>query len=229
MNTFLKKMLWRDILLNNSIETDKVPVEKLSQEMLSAIREIKMKYYTEDGNVNYGAIKESKEYEEYRRLAGRLRDFDLDLLKDEKRRLAFWINLYNTIVVEGIIVLGIKNSVKEITGFFTKIKYNIDGYRFSPDDIEHGILRANTKPPMFPLRQFRSYDKRMRFSLNTVDPRIHFAIVCGSRSCAPIKFYTPESIADELELASLSFINSPEVQVSPEEGRVSISSIFKRF
>ncbi len=204
-----------------------MPFDKLSQEMLSAIKEIKMRYYTEDGNVNYGAIKNSKEYKEYKKLSGGLRNYDLALLKDEKEKLAFWINLYNTIVVDGIIAIGIESSVKEVFGFFSRIKYIIGDYRFSPNDIEHGILRANAKPSIYPLTQFRFSDTRIKFCLEKVDPRIHFALVCGSRSCAPIKFYTLEGINDELELASLSFINSPEVQISPEEGKVAISRIFK--
>jgi len=223
----MRKIQWKEILLNDSKEAADVPFEKLSQEMLSAIKGIKVNYYTEEGTVNYDAISKSSEYEEYKKLAGRLRDYDLDLLKDEKEMLAFWINLYNTIVVDGIIALGIKSSVKEVIGFFKKIKYNIGGNRFSPDDIEHGILRANARLPMFPFPQFRSSDERRRFCLKRIDPRIHFALVCGSRSCAPIKFYTPEKIYDELEFAALSFINGPEVTVSMEEGKITISRIFQ--
>jgi hypothetical protein len=62
--------------------------------------------------------------------------------------------------------------------------------------------------------------------LKSLDPRIHFALVCGSRSCAPIKYYTPEGINDELELATENFINSSEVIVIPEEKKMLISSIF---
>ncbi len=227
MKPLIKKILWSDILLNDTKERAVKPVERLSQEMLSAIKVIKTNYYTEKGTVDYDAIKDSREYEAYRKLTAGLRNFDLNLLKDEKEGLAFWINLYNTIVVDGIIALGIKSSVKEVIGFFSKVKYIIGGYRFSPDDIEHGILRENANPPMYPFRQFRSSDERRKFSLNEIDHRIHFALVCGSRSCAPIKFYTPEGVYDELELASLSFINSAELNVSPEEGKVTISRIFK--
>jgi hypothetical protein len=157
---------------------------------------------------------------EYRKIAARLKGYNLSLLKDGKRRLAFWINLYNTIVVEGIIALGIKSSVKEVIGFFTRIKYIIGGYRFSPDDIEHGILRANSRHPGHPFRQFGPFDPKKNFSIDKTDPRINFALVCGSRSCAPIKFYTPDKIDEELELATKNFVNSSEVIIMPEEKRM---------
>nr|WP_302503984.1 DUF547 domain-containing protein [Geoalkalibacter halelectricus] len=58
-------------------------------------------------------------------------------------KLAFWINLYNTLVIHGIIELDIKDSVKETRGFFSRIGYIIGGEVYTPNAIEHGILRAN--------------------------------------------------------------------------------------
>jgi hypothetical protein len=225
----IKKLIWSDIILNESGTVTGPLPERLSEEMMMAIKEIKSRYYTEKGTVDYDAIRRSGEYREYKMLAAMLKDFDLTSLRDERERLAFWINLYNTIVVDGIVTLNIKSSVREVIGFFSRIKYNIGGYRFSPDDIEHGILRANSRPVARPFRQFGVFDRRRGFSLKSVDPRIHFALVCGSRSCAPIKFYTPEGIHDELEIASLNFINSSEVIVLPEENRIVISIIFRWF
>jgi hypothetical protein len=34
-----------------------------------------------------------------------------------------------------------------------------------------------------------------------MDPRIHFALVCGARSCPPIKLYTPENLEEGLTAA----------------------------
>jgi hypothetical protein len=223
----IKRKLWGEYILNDEMEVADIAFEKLPQQMLSTIKDIKSRFYARDGRVDYDSLKKSREYAEYRKIAAGLRGYDLKLLKDEARRLAFWIDLYNTIVVDGIIALGIKSSVKEVVGFFTRLKYIIGGYRFSPDDIEHGILRANSRPPGHALRQFGHFDERKNFSLEKTDPRIHFALVCGSRSCAPIKFYTPGKIYDELELATTNFIDSSEVIIIPEEKRMLISSIFK--
>ena len=37
------------------------------------------------------------------------------------------------------------------------------------------------------------------------DPRIHFALVCGAKSCPPIKVYTPDSLEDGLDSATMAF------------------------
>ncbi len=122
---------------------------------------------------------------------------------------------------------GVRESVREAVGFFSTIKYIIGGYRFSPDDIEHGILRANRRKPSRPWKQFSLLNPKRKFTLQRFDPRIHFALVCGSRSCAPIQYYTPEGINEELELATENFVNSSEVILIPEENRILISQIFK--
>ena len=223
----IARKLWGDYIINDGLEAAEAPFAKVPQVMLSTIRDIKGKYYTDKGTVDYAAIKTSPEYADYKKIAARLRDFDLRLLTDEGEKLAFWIDLYNTIVVDGIIALGIKGSVKEVFGFFGRIKYIIGGHLFSPDDMEHGILRANSRPYMRAFRQFGPFDVRKGFALREVDPRTHFALVCGSRSCPPIKFYTSEGINRELDTAAVSFINSSEVIVIPEEKKVVISMIFK--
>ncbi|MFQ5465230.1 MAG: DUF547 domain-containing protein, partial [Thermodesulfobacteriota bacterium] len=204
-----------------------VPAEEVPRVMLSTMKDLKGEFYTEQGTVDYEALGRSKEYLAYKRVAARLKGFDPGKLADDAARLAFWINLYNTIVVDGIIALGINASVKEVLGFFSRVKYVIGGHRFSPDDIEHGVLRANARPYMHAFRQFGPFDERRRYSLAKVDPRVHFALVCGSRSCPPIKFYDPESIDSQLTTAAVNFVNSSEVIVIPEESKLVASMIFK--
>jgi hypothetical protein len=219
-------MLIKNRILNASEKKADVAMESISQEMLKAVRNLRMQYYTPQGTVRYDAMKGSHEYNMYKEIAANLRDYDLSLLLSDKEKLSFWINLYNTIVVDGIIEIGIHRSVKEAIGFFSRIQYLIGGYAYSPDDIEHGILRANQRKPSRLWRQFGPFNPKKVFSLTSVDPRIHLALVCGSRSCAPIQYYTPEGISDELEIAAGNFINSSEVIIIPEEERVLISSIF---
>lgn len=226
MRRLLNFML-RDIVLNTGEDPCTISHDILSQKMLSAIKAIKVQCYTDSGTVDYSAIKESAEYGEYRKLTDCLRDYNLNLLTDNRERLAFWINLYNTIVVDGIAALGIKETVKEVSHFFSVIRYQIGGFSFSPNDIEHGILRANAKRTLHPFRQFHPLDRRKQFCLDTVDPRIHFALVCGSRSCPPVKYYTPDKIDDELDIAARSFINSAEVEILPNDMKVKLSRIFK--
>jgi hypothetical protein len=220
-------VLRKDKLLNEESEPSGISGIRISQEMLRSVRILQAKYYTDQGTVDYESIKLSDKYRDYKKIAASLRDFDLSLLKEEQDKLAFWINLYNTIVVDGIIENNVSESVKEVGGFFSKIKYLIGGQSFSPDDIEHGILRKNRLKPNRPWKQFGLFNPKKKFMIKHIDSRIHFALVCGSRSCAPIKYYTPENIDRDLEMATRNFINSSEVIVIPEENRMLVSQIFK--
>jgi len=49
------------------------------------------------------------------------------------------------------------------------------------------------------------------------DPRIHFALNCGARSCPPIAAYTPAGIDDQLDVATESYL-SRHVRYDPEGG-----------
>ncbi len=193
-----------------------------------AMADLKVRFIdAERGVVHYGSIPDSEEFERYRDLARGLRGFDLISLKDRDQRLAFWINIYNTAVIHGVIVLGIERSVKEFSGFFDRVTYEIGGFYFTLNEMEHGILRGNRRPPYRVLKPFSKKDPRLGFAVFPFDPRIHFALVCGARSCPPIGFYEAKEIDFQLQLAAVSFINSPQVNILPRERAILISKIFK--
>jgi len=193
-----------------------------------AMADLKVRFIdVESGVIHYRAIRGSEEFQKYRDLAKGLKSLDLRSLKDRGQRLAFWINIYNTAVIRGVIELGLQQSVKEFTGFFDRMTYEIGGFRFSLNEMEHGILRGNRRHPYRLLRPFRKRDPRSQFSISPFDRRIHFALVCGARSCPPIAFYEAEQIDFQLQLAAESFVNSPQVKISPQEGTILISMIFK--
>lgn len=52
---------------------------------------------------------------------------------------------------------------------------------YSLDDIEHGVLRGNRPHPSSPEPLLRDGDPRLQFVMSRVDPRIHFALVCGAK------------------------------------------------
>jgi hypothetical protein len=223
-----KSLISGGLVLNDGEELPDVASENLGAELMLSIRRLRDEFYdTTRGLVDYKALKESDEYRNYRLLTNGLRRFDPSRLLGRKEKIAFWVNLYNTIVVDGIAALGIEQSVKEVAEFFSHVKYDIGGLHYTPDDIEHGILRGNTRPWFRPLKQFGSGDPRKAWVVNPVDPRIHFALVCGSRSCAPIDYYDPGSIDQQLAEASKSFVNSSEVVTLPEQKKLLISEIFR--
>ena len=224
----VKALISSGIILNDGEKTLDVPPDSLSHELMQNIRQLRNRFYdTKRGRVDYPALKESEDFHNYRLLTNSLQNFDPASLLGRREKIAFWVNLYNTIVVDGIVRLSIEKSVQEMADFFSSIKYQIGEYLYSPDDIEHGILRGNLRPWFRPFRQFGTFDNRKKWLVTPVDPRIHFSLVCGSRSCAPIDYYEPLKIYDQLEKAAKSFINSSEVVFLPEEGKLMLSEIFK--
>ncbi len=183
------------------------------------------------GNVNYAALRASPLYGDFRHCTEKLRAFDPSTLSDRNARLAFWINLYNTLVTDAVIALGVKRSVTEQRGgisFFRRAAYIVGGQRMSCDDIEHGILRANRGHPLYAGRQFGSSDVRLKRVIEPFDARIHFALNCASRSCPPIRVYSAEKVDSQLNLATRSYL-AAHVRILPEQNALHLSSIFKWF
>jgi len=218
----------RFFLLNRQEQENRELDQPIDIVLVLALADLKLKFLDiEKGSVSYQKIRGSEEFERYKDLTGRLKSFDLTALKSRERRLAFWINLYNTAVIHGVIELGLRQSVREAYGFFDRVTYEIEGHRFSLNDMEHGILRGNRRHPYRFFKPFKRRDPRLEFAVVPMDPRIHFALVCGARSCPPIGFYEAEQIDFQLELATAGFINSPQVKIPFPERIVFLSMIFK--
>jgi hypothetical protein len=221
------RRLRRKKVLNQESSSRAETRERVASKLMASLWDLRDKFYDLNrGRVDYASMKDSSEYERYGEIAIQLQGFDLMSLDSLDKKMAFWINLYNAIVVQGIVELEISASVKEVPDFFRHIAYNVGGFIFSADDIEHGVLRANTRPPYRPYRPFKRSDVRRRFCLDHIDPRIHFALVCGSRSCAPIRFYSVDLIDEQLDTAAKNFVNSSEVIIIPEENKIFCSQIF---
>lgn len=204
----------------------------LAAELVNLLREVLSSGLVEHGeNVDYAALRTNTLYEDFRRCTGKLRAFDPSALPDKNARLAFWINLYNTVVLDGVIAMRVRRSIMErrvgVT-FLRQAAYIVGGQRMSCDDIEHGILRANRGHPFYPGRQFGPSDPRLKWVIKPLDARIHFALNCASRSCPPIRVYSPENLDSQLDLATRSYL-ATDVQILPEKNALQLSSIFKWF
>lgn len=184
-------------------------------------------------NVDYDKLRSSQLYGEYRqRCSLRLRYFDPQLLTTREEQLAFWINLYNALVLDGVIFKGIMKSVAsnplQLLAFFRQTSYDVAGHRVTCDDIEHGVLRGNRGHPMLPGKQFASTDFRNSWIVDPPDMRIHFALNCASRSCPPIQVFMAEKIDTQLDLATRNFINA-DLKIDPDYDNVHLSAIFSWF
>lgn len=203
-----------------------------ASELIDLLHEVLSRGLADHGeNVDYVALRADPLYDDFRRCTAKLRAFDPSILLHRNARLAFWINLYNTLVLDGVIALGVQRSVTErragIT-FFRQAAYIVGGQRMSCDDIEHGILRANRGHPLFAGKQFGKSDPRLNWVIEPFDVRVHFALNCASRSCPPIRAYLPEKLDLQLDLATRSFL-ATDAQIVPDDNTLHLSSIFKWF
>ncbi len=126
-------------------------------------------------------------------------------LATEPKRLAFWLNIYNATTQAALKENAAQ--YKNRSAFFKKKLVTIAGRELSLDDIEHGILRRSKAKlslgyfgRLFPSR----YEKTLR--VEKLDPRIHFALNCGARSCPPIAYYDAGKIDGQLDLATLGHL-----------------------
>lgn len=58
--------------------------------------------------------------------------------------------------------------------------------------MENGVLRSNRRGVATFRPQFGNGDPRLKIMLEKCEPLIHFALVCGAKSCPPIKTYSAE-------------------------------------
>lgn len=212
-------------------ESTMSPPDDLAARLKQNLDELKLAVMDETGSkVDYAALRDSPAYTSYREehLAV-LRHYKPDNLPSLQARRAFWINLYNALVMDAVITFGIQRSVTEgrlgLLFFFRRAAYIIDGRRVSLEDIEHGILRANRGNPYIPGAHFPSDDPRLAWSL-PLDPRLHFALNCGGRSCPPIRSYSAAKLDEQLDLAARSFVAST-VEIQAEKSQVALSPIFQ--
>jgi hypothetical protein len=82
----------------------------------------------------------------------------------ENEKLAFFLNLYNAMVIHAVIRIGCPEGVIDRRFFFSDFQYVVGGYPYSLNTINHGILRNNRRPPYSLLKSLRSGDKRLEVS-----------------------------------------------------------------
>jgi hypothetical protein len=75
-------------------------------------------------------------------------------------KIAFFVNLYNALVIHGFVVVGPPTNLYQRLFFYNHTCYSVGGLVYSLNDIEHGILRGNQKPFASFRRAFTNGDHR---------------------------------------------------------------------
>ena len=165
--------------------------------------------YVANGYVNYAGFKRDEtRLDQYLEV---LEQVDPERLPREEQ-FAFYINAYNAWTIKLILtgypgVTSIKDLGSLLQSPWKKEFVRIHGKTLTLDDIEHGILRPRFK-----------------------DPRVHFAIVCASKSCPPLiaEPYLGASLDAQLNRSTRDFLNTP-ANYRLDRNTFWVSSIFKWF
>ncbi len=179
------------------------------------------RYVDSSGRVDYRKIIENQADLDqfYGLVASYSPDSHPHLFPDDKARLAYWINSYNSTVIKGVVQYYPVDSIVDVppptllfflprkSGFFFFQRFTYGGTKTSLYYLENSVIRG-------------------RFS----DPRIHFALNCASRSCPQlprVPFY-PETLDEQLDKEAGKFINSTRNVLYDEQAKILyLSSIFR--
>ena len=176
--------------------------EKISNPVIS-------KWINQHGKVDYSLLKNDQWFWEQ---ISALENANLSKYS-RNEKLAFWLNTYNLLTIKGVLIELEKNpkwkgnvtSLAKLR-FFIFREFHVAGKKVSLNYIENSIIR----------RRFK-------------DPRVHFALNCGSASCPflPNKLFQAESLDKYLDNLTKFFINSGNVRIDEETKTVYLSRIFK--
>ncbi|TYI45316.1 hypothetical protein E1A91_D13G028900v1 [Gossypium mustelinum] len=201
--------------------------DRLSKLMFSIVE---MDGYVSDDrlHVDYFRISKSEEFRRYINLTRDLQRINLQLFTPNER-LAFFLNLYNAMVIHAVISIGHPEGILDNKAFFLDFQYVIGGYPHSLSIIENGILRNNRKSPYSLTKPFSKGDRRLHLVPMKVNPLIHFGLCKGTRSSPKLRFFTAHNVEDELISAAKDYFQSDGIKIDRELRTVYLTRIIKWF
>ncbi len=166
--------------------------------------------YVAHGLVDYNGFATDPLFPEYLLM---LSSTSPESLGTREERLALWLNAYNAYTIKLIIDKSPLKSIRDIglglpvlSGPWSIAFANVGGTDYTLNEIEHDIIRGEFK-----------------------DARIHFALVCASRSCPQLReeAYEGRTLDHQLEEDARRFINDESLNsFNKGERTVSLSKIF---
>lgn len=135
--------------------------------------------------------------------------------RDEKT--AFWVNTYNGMVQ--YLLTRNPQLFDDRGAFFSTPSYTVAGHLFSPNEMEHGIIRGGENrfglgfiPQFFPNKFERT------FRIRGGDSRVHFALNCGAADCPPVEVYVPETFNEQINNRVRKYLKNHS-EIKEEEGK----------
>ncbi|XP_022737180.1 uncharacterized protein LOC111290042 [Durio zibethinus] len=153
-------------------------------------------------------------------------------------QIAFWINVYNALVMHAYLSYGIPHSSLRRLALFHKAAYNIGGHIISANAIEQSIFCFRTprigrwlEAILSTALRKKSGEERQfissKFGLPYSQPFACFALCTGAFSDPVLKVYTASNIKEELEVAKREFLQANVVVKKSK--KVFLPRVLERF
>lgn len=141
----------------------------------------------------------------------------------ERQKQSCWLNAYNAGTQY---LLWTRDEEPHDLSFFDTT-FEFDDFALSLNDIEHGVLRKNRASDL-EYEPVASKDRLGELAVERIDPRIHFALNCGARSCPPIVIYRSSQLETQLDGATERYL-AAEATYDEENNTVSVPELFDWF
>ncbi|KAK2660391.1 hypothetical protein Ddye_006924 [Dipteronia dyeriana] len=142
-------------------------------------------------------------------LLGKLASINLQNLNHQEK-LAFWINIYNSCMMNAFLENGIPESPEMIVALMRKATISVGGHLLNAITIEHFILRLPYHSRYTFAKGAKKDDTTARrtFGLELSEPLVTFALSCGSWSSPAVRVYTATQVENELEVAKREYLQA---------------------
>lgn len=141
-------------------------------------------------------------------LLGKLASVNLEGLSHQQK-LAFWINTYNSCMMNAILENGIPETPEAVVALMQKATITVGGHALSAITIEHFILRLPYHLKFTCPKAVKNDEKaRSIFGLEWSEPLVTFALACGSWSSPSVRVYTASNVENELEQAKRDYLQA---------------------
>nr|ACG25390.1 hypothetical protein [Zea mays] len=134
------------------------------------------------------------------------------------QRLAFWLNIYNTCIMHGILQHGLPSNSDKLLALKNKATINVSGQTFNALVIENFILRqpSSVKQELWQCDVDVEEEQAVRevYGLKTSEPNILFALCCGIRSSPALRIYKADRVLVDLDKAKLEYLQASLVVTS---------------
>jgi hypothetical protein len=172
-----------------------------------------------------------QKYRRFLKLASKLQKVDVGSLPKHERQ-PFFINIYNAMVLHGLIEFGVPQNIGQYKAFERDVAYTISGLDFTLGDIKHGILRCNRKPPSnYWERQLQPHDPKLQYRLHIRDPRSLLVLIdCAEPlpSAEDVPILKPGRTDTDLEEQAEKFCERL-VEVNERAGEIVLPRVLRIF